>query len=301
MQPVSKYIFYLLQTRECVVVPGLGAFVVQRRSASFSGGVLMPPCVSVVFNAAISDDDGLLAYTLGREENIPYLEAQHQVQCWRDAVKARLAGGLDVVLEGLGSLKNVAGHIVFSGADDFAHPDNFGLKPLRLDGYSVSRADEPAYQVVDAAPALRRANDFAFLRSAAVALFALLLWSMVPVSVVDMPSSSDALASVDWTFLQQQKLEHEQAVRDSIEASIEAVKARPYHIVVASLSERAATEYVLHLQSEGFEHVHVIPARNGQQRIAVDACDDYSAAVSQMRSLRLLSPKFSRAWVMTTQ
>lgn len=69
-----EHIEYLLSRYDCVVVPGLGAFIAQYESACFdkSCSSILPPRRNIAFNESISHNDGLLATSISRRENVSY-------------------------------------------------------------------------------------------------------------------------------------------------------------------------------------------------------------------------------------
>lgn len=81
MNLLTDHIEYLLRHHDCVVVPGLGAFIAQYQSARFDdeSGRIMPPCRCVAFNGSITHNDGLLASSVARQLGISYDSAVTKV------------------------------------------------------------------------------------------------------------------------------------------------------------------------------------------------------------------------------
>lgn len=62
MQELIRHIDYLLARHDCVIVPGIGAFIASTKAAAISAdGVMTPPGRVLAFNPAINHNDGLLA------------------------------------------------------------------------------------------------------------------------------------------------------------------------------------------------------------------------------------------------
>lgn len=78
---IIDHIQYLICRHDCVVVPGLGAFVSQYVPAQISsdGLMLLPPSRMLVFNNVISHDDGLLAGSVARRDGMSYESARAEV------------------------------------------------------------------------------------------------------------------------------------------------------------------------------------------------------------------------------
>lgn len=78
MESLILHIEYLLQRHDCVILPGLGAFIATRQSARYvkEQRCFMPPTRDVYFNAAIKTDDGLLVDSIRRKLRISFDEAR---------------------------------------------------------------------------------------------------------------------------------------------------------------------------------------------------------------------------------
>ena len=304
MKNLVSCILDLLRVNQCAIVPGLGAFVQQRLSARLEDSVMMPPMTTVMFNADIRDTDGMLAHGLGKRLGISYQEAltavSAEVQHWKDILSN--VGVLN--LDGLGTLTMSHGLIEFTPLACYDFADNYGLKPLYLvERYNAAdslAADAPAEDISTDNSVSTPVTRHAWLHTAAAAVLALMIWSAIPTQVVDMPAVNDMLTTVDWTYLQQKKIDELQAIEDSIARHHEMIQNRTYHLVVASLSPDAAETYMNEMAASGYDNVHLLPAANGQQRVAVDAFDDFKDALAALKTLRG-EKRFARAWVLTNR
>jgi hypothetical protein len=79
---IQKYIAELIGNHECVIVPGLGAFVAQATSADIHPIThkFTAPSRSLSFNAQIKVNDGLLAAEISRKEGISFNEALTSIE-----------------------------------------------------------------------------------------------------------------------------------------------------------------------------------------------------------------------------
>ncbi|MBQ8424125.1 MAG: hypothetical protein IJY36_07725 [Coprobacter sp.] len=77
MLEISRHIEYLLTEHDCVLVPGLGGFILQDISARLSadGNQWLAPTRSIVFNPALTYNDGLLAASLMKARSTDYHQA----------------------------------------------------------------------------------------------------------------------------------------------------------------------------------------------------------------------------------
>lgn len=105
MQNISLHIEYLLRTHDCVILPGIGAFLRTRRAALFhEDGSIEPPCVQICFNSSIVASDGLLAHSVGRRNKISFEEAAVMVSNAAEQCRNALSTTGEVAIGKLGLL-----------------------------------------------------------------------------------------------------------------------------------------------------------------------------------------------------
>jgi len=106
MQNIPFHIAYLLTRHECVIVPGLGAFVVSSsgREKINRWGILSPPESFLGFNSEITHNDGLLSNSLAKEKKSSYREADQLIEQYVTGVLQSLEDGKRVHIPWVGSL-----------------------------------------------------------------------------------------------------------------------------------------------------------------------------------------------------
>lgn len=107
MISIIQHIQYLILTQDCVIVPGLGAFVAQYEPASFSpdGLTLMPPSRQLSFNASLTHDDAMLACSVTRREGVSYECAKSAVEQEVELIQRRLRNEGELSLPRIGTLR----------------------------------------------------------------------------------------------------------------------------------------------------------------------------------------------------
>ena len=102
----SLYISELLFVNDCVIIPGLGGFVANTRSAFLNPAqhTFTPPSRRVAFNASLRTNDGLLANYLSRRVGLSYGEALTRIKQFVDEVLAKLQAGDQVWMDKIGAL-----------------------------------------------------------------------------------------------------------------------------------------------------------------------------------------------------
>lgn len=91
MEELFNLILNLLRQHACVIVPGLGGFVVNEESASCTvdGGNFVPPMRQVYFNHLLSHNDGLLVQEY-MKKGMTFEEANERVHRIVEEIKSRL-------------------------------------------------------------------------------------------------------------------------------------------------------------------------------------------------------------------
>ena len=105
-QEVMRLLPGLFWDHDCVMLPGLGGFVCNSRSAWYdeSKCQIVPPSRDVHFNPRLTSNDGVVANELMSRHGLSYAQAQQAVDALILAIQQDLKGGNTVELPGLGRL-----------------------------------------------------------------------------------------------------------------------------------------------------------------------------------------------------
>lgn len=92
MDLLPLHIEYLLTRHACVIVPGVGAFIVTEKESSFDpeAGIVSPRRREISFNSSVITDDGLLSHSIARREHLPYEAAHRMLKAMTEKLKADL-------------------------------------------------------------------------------------------------------------------------------------------------------------------------------------------------------------------
>ncbi len=133
---LPEHLSQLLFRHECVVLPGLGAFLTRYHSAeaNTATGMLRPPSRRVHFNASIKENDGLLANSVSRSQNISYKKAMQFIQDQLNEWLSQIDGGEKINLTGVGRLfKDDNGNLQFSPSlENNFLTSSYGLSIFRM-------------------------------------------------------------------------------------------------------------------------------------------------------------------------
>ena len=105
-EDVLKVVPGMFWDHDCVMLPGLGGFVCNPRSAWYDEAKrqIVPPSRDVLFNPRLTTNDGVVANELMAKHGLPYGEALKAVESLVDHVLAGLDKGETVEMPGLGKL-----------------------------------------------------------------------------------------------------------------------------------------------------------------------------------------------------
>ena len=103
---ISNYIFELLQSHDCVIVPNFGAFVTRNISAKISsdGSRIFPPNKEISFNKNVVKNDGLLLNVISSNENISYEGAEQKITNWVTRINKKLEKQRYIEIKNIGSI-----------------------------------------------------------------------------------------------------------------------------------------------------------------------------------------------------
>ena len=157
MFSVIEHIEYLVTLHDCVVVPGWGAFIANYSASSYDAeaGMMSRPRRSIGFNASVSHNDGLLAQSLVRREDINYNEAMKFIADSVTTFRQQLAMDCEVSMGRLGYFRRNEGRFIefvpfyhSDGTDQFFGLNDMEIKDVATLEQDVALADETAAAIV---------------------------------------------------------------------------------------------------------------------------------------------------------
>ncbi len=131
----SEHLTNLLYRNDCVILPGFGGFLTERKPATIHpvSHRFSPPGKKVIFNPRLKTNDGLLTTEMSIAMEVPYRQAFDQLMKEIEEMKAALAKGKNVDLAPLGKLMmGFEQQIVFEeDLDQNLLLDSYGLTEFR--------------------------------------------------------------------------------------------------------------------------------------------------------------------------
>jgi len=142
----------LLSKNQFVQIENLGSFFMKEMEASFNPFTheLKPRHTQIVFNADLSQNDGVLAQYIMMQYGLTFKEANSLISNWVISTKAKLVEKKYLSFHPLGNFfYNETTGLFFVGRSQAnLHPNNFGLKPLIWDPKIHHKVDSQKSNVV---------------------------------------------------------------------------------------------------------------------------------------------------------
>ena len=134
MDEIALHIDFLLHTYDCIIVPGLGGFVVNITDVERNGlwGIDSPSC-ELIFNNKLTYNDGLLAESLMKTNKISFDAAIKKIDATCQELKKTLIEKEEVVWSNLGTFRqNSDKEPFFLPNKSYIRPNYYGLTNSRL-------------------------------------------------------------------------------------------------------------------------------------------------------------------------
>jgi len=134
MRQLIRQLRQLLSENDCVVVPGLGGFIMQESQAAYDAGqeCFFPRRRQLSFNARLHFNDGLLTQAYQAGYGLSFEAANQRIREAVAEMQHQLDEGRYLSLDIIGTLhKNEDGRLVFRpGLENSLAPETFGLRAL---------------------------------------------------------------------------------------------------------------------------------------------------------------------------
>lgn len=295
VERILHHIEKLLACNDHAVVPGLGGFVVQKQSATISGGKILPPSANVSFNPLINHTDGMLAVTISRELHISYREAAKLIENETGQFLRQLKKSKKLEFGRIGTFHmDKDAHLLFTPAvnADFL-PANFGLNPIFLPVRSTTKTKDIVF-TLSAKNLMKYAAVF-------ITLISLLISSEINNDPQVIKADFYSLNKVDLPEITVTPPASPEVNTDIITTTTTPSKQYIYKVVVAVFeSENTALKFCDHLVSQNFTETEVLNTSNNS-KVSIRTFTDLIAAVNYMEQIRHQDKRFKDAWVMKTK
>lgn len=288
-----------------MTIPGFGSFIATTLPALVdeSRGLFMPPARYISFNSEITHNDGLVAASIARRDNISFEAAAAAVDKAVELIRHEIATYGVLTFPSVGTLKaDPQGLITFvpDSSTDFVNPYS-ALEPVRFPAHDTKADNKPA-DLSAPRPRIIRIGASAMRIAASVAitvsLGALLFFPLRDSSAIPLvkaaiwPSQTDAPAPADVIVSRPDiELMFAEAPADTTAAHTATVPADSYGVVVGVFSSADKADMFI----AGRENLTCGTDRKGHTRVyaaTTATMEECAAAAAQMRA----SGEWPDAW-----
>lgn len=327
MKDLVKHIEFLVNQNNCVIIPGLGGFVLNYELAHINEfGLFLPPRVTIGFNAELNHNDGLLCKSYSQHESISYDAAVSKISFEVKQLKISLQKGKKVSIGSLGSLALSDGNIVFNMNDSLIYPSVWGYSTLSLRQLDVIKAGAEIQLKVSKKVTIRRVMIAAVSTAAAITLMLAplsggsSLFNKVHqsgffsdyTSNVAKKITANKIISEDNTLLldafaeqiSQNEKESLPFADENFSSSVVKIKsnekniaAKNYYIIVGGDSNKAQANRILAtMKKSGFSEANIVESID-RYRIYVASFTNKDEANQYLDSFRVKNPSYADAWL----
>ena len=150
MISVLDHIEYLAAKHDCVIVPGLGAFISQYSSVKSSTGLVVALRRNIAFNTEVNYNDGLLANSIVRRENVSFEVSQSVINEYVCSLRSQLKHEGEVPVGRLGFFRynNDDTMEFFPFVSAKSGNEYFGMTPLTIKPLSIYTGKEESTDAI---------------------------------------------------------------------------------------------------------------------------------------------------------
>lgn len=276
---LATHISDLLYRYECVILPGFGAFLTQKKSAYFSEKTqsFYPPAKHISFNSQLRKNDGLLANYLAETQKTTYAAAVYKIEVYVQKLNLQLEKQEKVSLDDLGSFSlSAEGSLQFEPLKkkNFL-PEAFGLSQVPASAVNREVYKKQVEELEEKAPILftpERRQSRPYLKYAAIGLLALGLSGFAGLNIYSNQVNEHNVAQQQAAESQlQQQIQQATFIIDNPlpEITFKVNKqSGNYHVVAGAFRvEENAHHKVSELREEGFKARYIGENRFGLHQV----------------------------------
>jgi len=275
---ISTYIFELLQSHDCVIVPNFGAFVTRNISAKISsdGSRIFPPNKEISFNKNVVKNDGLLVNAISSNENISYEGAEQKITNWVTRINKKLEKQRYIEIKNIGSISLENSKYIFAPNQN-----------------SIFLKSSYGFNSIDSSHIIRRQKNInnAYLKYAAVFIIFLSLTGLFTKSYFDNVNEYNKASYAEANLEIEKKI---QKATFNINTSLPVVKLPirkqygSFHIIAGSFRlEENSLKMISQLKEKGFIEARKVGVNKfGLLQVAYNSYDTVEEARLALSDIR---------------
>ena len=324
MENLIKHITKLLSRHNCVILPGIGAFLAHKVPAAYNAKeqIFMPPHRELGFNPNIMVNDALLLSEYVSVDKITYDKAEKALSRDISSLRRILSSKGVCCFGELGTFHmNINGAISFTPNENaIDDPENYGFEPLSMPLLSqckektivIKQRDFSRYIAIAAAVILAfflvtPISDNAFEKNMQASIANITAKAPVVTQTVQ-DIEVQTISSITETVTENIDTEQQEVITETIKEepaviekpTIEVIEAtapqKTYSIIVASSPNAQNAQLAIKELTRKMTADYTVVVGGGRHRISIG---DYSNMSDANDALSLIKNTFPDAWVLT--
>lgn len=310
---IDTYISELLFLHDCVIIPNLGGFVGNNKSAILneSSGTIYPPSKEILFNKNLTTNDGLLISHIAIKESIRSNQAKELAEEYVKNINEKLKKIRTFRIEKVGLLSvGIDGNILFL-QDSFT---NYNLNSFGLKSEKTKKVDKIEKQI-DAIiqPITTKTGRRKVWRAAAI-LIPIIGLSLISITQEDkinniysqmanlnpfaISESEPTTIEIDAKTIELEPIE---IIKEVIETPIIVIEnkiiEKNFYLIAGAFSkETNAEKFVLKLQNDNYNSSIVGKTKGGLIRVCFDS---FATKEEATTALNILKSDNKSAWILS--
>lgn len=289
---IGKYIKELLFIHDCVIIPGLGGFVANYRSADMNelARTISPPSKSILFNRNLIHNDGLLIDYVLQRNGLDYRQSEELVRAYADQIMKSVSNDAKFSVDEVGFFYSDSGRKL-QFQDELTTNfliESYGLSSIIFD--PVEQEKEEFVPVVTYRASVRRW----VYTGVAASLVAAMVLIPVKTGYVEHMNFGWLKKDIPEQVIRQDPTEN--AMTTDMESAIELFPLT-CHIVVGSFKDFSNARKMHNQLSEKGHDPKILEASNGYYRVAIFTTKDPGMASDQLTEIRK-AEGFKSAWIL---
>ena len=292
----AKYIKELLLVHDCVILPGLGGFIANFKSAEIHPAqhTIHPPGKQILFNHSLVHNDGLLYGYVSQKSGYGYKDVQSMAENYIRNILNSISKGNKFTLDDIGYFyQDGEKRLQFSASNSFNFLiDSYGLPTLQYREFTPVKFSVPrTYRAVpaDLHPQIRKRKTRRILVSAAAACLAATL-VFVPIKTGYFSEARLNISKGD-TYITPE------IITPDVKTPEVPQQVYTYNIIVGSFKDFSnARQLRSSLVEQGFQ-ARILAGENEFFRVSAGESKNHEDAKQELTSIR--SKGFESAWMLS--
>jgi nucleoid DNA-binding protein len=308
---LSQYIKDLLYRYECVIVPGLGAFLTRYQSARIDEETqtFYPPGKILSFNRQLQTNDGILANYLASNENCSYETALQKIRMTTTSLSAKLLEGETISFDQIGELylnSEQSVQFVPSELINF-NTNSFGLAPFVSPVIIRESKEAKVIGLNESTPELShhgRNRVYRYMKYAAIAVIAVSLSGIGGMKLYESSvQNHNYVERQKANTLIENQIQEATFIIDNPLPTIDLTVRKSvgkYHVIAGAFRvESNAYKKMSQLREKGYDPMMIGVNKYGLHQVAYRSFEDRNEANNALREIRRVDN--ADAWLLVQQ